>query len=53
MVQDSGMLMINDLGAVPTKNFTMGRMDDVSTLTGQHLVEAGYLKEEYHAIHVL
>ncbi len=42
----SGMLMINDLGAVPTKNFTMGRMDDVSTLTGQHLVEAGYFKKK-------
>ena len=35
---------VNELNVLASYNFRQGHIDDVHTLTGQHLTEAGYLK---------
>lgn len=41
----SGMLAVNEAGGVPTKNFQLGRIENVYPVTGQCLVEEGFLKK--------
>jgi aldehyde:ferredoxin oxidoreductase len=38
------MAALNELGVLPTRNFQSGHFEDAYKLSGQYLVEAGYLK---------
>ena len=40
----SSLMATVEMGSLPTKNFQTGYLDDAYKITGQHLVEAGYLK---------
>ena len=37
----------NEIGLVPTHNFQRGHFEDAYNLSGQHLVEAGFLKKRH------
>ncbi|NLC62568.1 MAG: hypothetical protein GX759_00595 [Thermoanaerobacterales bacterium] len=42
----SSLFGINELNVFPSYNFKRSSVDDITTLTGQHLTNAGYLKRK-------